>query len=127
MALPGLQSYTFLVQAGVKHSAFARYFEQPSSQASAEMQTSVQVAATTNFQAVNLATLFPALTNGQVLIVQEITGVPTGFNVSGDNGNVGFAVRPGSIFAVGINALPTFYLSNPSATPIQLLITVLGS
>lgn len=125
MSLPNQQSYNFQIQAGVSNPNYYRYTENPSSQAAAEFSTPIQVAASTNFQAVNLATLFPALTNGQVLIVDEVTN--TGFNISPDNANQGFAVRPGSVFAVGINALPTFFVSNPNATPIQLVVSVIGS
>lgn len=127
MTLPSLQSYNFQVLAGVSPSNFVRYVENPANQASVNVETPVSVPANTNYQAVNLATLFPALSNGQVLVVQEITQPGTGFDISADNSNVGFPVRANSIFAVGINGLPTFYVSNPSSTAIQLLVTVLGS
>lgn len=127
MALPNLQSYSFILQAGVSTPAFTRYVENSNNQAAVDQKTTINVPASTNFVAVNLATLFPALTAGQVLVVKEITQTGTGFNISPVNTNVGFLIRPSSVFAAGISALSTFYVSNPTATPIQLEVTIVGS
>jgi len=131
MSLPNLSSFLFRVILGlVGQQPVVNYIEPATSQAAGTFQQPVVIAQGAMNQAVNLATLFPALTaaNTMFLVVQEISATPEGFNIAASASDPGFSIRPGSIFAAAINSLPTLYFDQTNALgPVTVMISVTGS
>lgn len=85
----------------------------------------VSIPALTTNQLVNLATLFPGLTNVQFISIQDITATPQVFSV-GVGGAANVAIPASGFMAWTQNggAPPTIQLSNALATAGNVLISV---
>lgn len=109
----------FLGSPDFQHQTVANFQSNETFTAAAVANTIVSVPANTTDQAVNLATLFPALTATSFIVVQDVTATPgQPFSVTTVSGSGRIAIAGGGFLAWTQNggAPPTLYLTNPSTT-----------
>jgi hypothetical protein len=113
------------------HDSELSYAENANTVAAQTLDTILTFAAGLTNQAINLATLFPALTSLVAITLVDVSVAP-GIGFLFDQAfPPAIAVRPLSFASWGANVsgtLPTLYVSNPSATlPLNLQVIVSGS
>jgi hypothetical protein len=87
----------------------------------------VTVPAVTNYQAVNLATVFPGALNPVIFQIVEVTTVPTGFSFTTATGSGNQLIAPGGFVCWMGTTATTIYLSNTAATAVILTIGVISN
>lgn len=100
----------------------------PGLTASFGVVANVTIAQSATDTAIDLATLFPAVTSTMGVFVQEVTDVGLGFGVGTDTGTKA-VVREGGFYAFMAknNTLPTLYFDGSADGIVQIQIGVLGS
>jgi hypothetical protein len=83
--------------------------------------------ASTTYQAVNLATVFPGALSPVIFQIIEQTTVPTGFSFTTATGSGNQLIAPGGFIAWMGTTATTIYISNSAATPIVLTIGVISN
>jgi hypothetical protein len=121
-----LQAY--LGPSDYAHQTVIDYVSPQTQTATVANMVTISVPASTSYQAVNLATLFPSLTSCVFLSAVDVTSPGQGFSISTVNGSGNITVAPGAWFAYMPNsgAPPTVYLTNTSTTAALVQISVMS-
>ena len=131
MTIGSQQGYNFILQAGFGQAPgnLVNYIEPVSVQAGEGLKTVVNIPFNTTNNQINLATLFPALTVINALIVRDITQIGQAVTISSANTGTKLPLKALGIMATTPMSAPfSLYVDNASLTAAATLeVTVIGS
>ena len=129
MALANPQAFQFVSQIGFKKPNDLMSYQEPNTTTAGDgLKTVLSIPQSSTGNAINLATLFPALASVSVIAVKDISATPTNLGFSPNSTGTRMTLRGGTPLTYGTTgAPPTLYFDNATGAAAQVEIVVIGS